>query len=270
MQPHAPEPIPEPIHIYLTDQVLAIHARTVVSGPTTRPSLAVLWTESGKPFHIGDGAGRQWCGDAAIVSQNTLRSLQVDDAGLLSVNFEPGHPMLPALTGLVGKQAIQPIDRRVVHAFTHELSAAIQRKSVDDLDALATELAGALARGVRCGAQIDGRVRDALASLRRNPVSPPSVDGLARESHLSADRLSRLLAEALGVPYKSYVLWLKYRRALGMLGQDGTLTHIAQAAGFFDQPHMTRAFMQYFGYLPSQIRQQGVVLTEHTLAATSR
>jgi AraC-like DNA-binding protein len=47
--------------------------------------------------------------------------------------------------------------------------------------------------------------------------------------------------------------WLRQQRVLrarALISQGHTLADVAAACGFADQPHMTRSFVQQFGFTP--------------------
>lgn len=249
------------LHVQLTSQVLAISAPTVHSGPTSRPSVVVIWSANGRPFVIQGASGSpDWSGDAAIIAPHFVRGLQAQDCHILSINFEPNHPWLPSLTKHLGDKGITPLDQRRLRAFSHEMHAAITGESSVAVDALASELAASLAPASPAQRSRDGRVAALLARLEEQLCAPPSISELAREARVSEDRISHLLTAEIGMPYRSYLLWRRYRRALALLHSDLSLSAIAQAAGFYDHAHMTRTFNHFFGYSPSAVRQQGLVI----------
>ncbi len=102
---------------------------------------------------------------------------------------------------------------------------------------------------------------------------PERLDGtlrlttIAREVGLSASRLSHLLTENLGIPFRVYVLWLRLERAAGELSQGRTLTEAAHAAGFADSAHLSRVFRRMFGIAPSDVT---AVATWHVPGELSR
>ena len=91
------------------------------------------------------------------------------------------------------------------------------------------------------------RAREMLAdSLAR----PPSLGELAAASGLSKYQLLRRFKEVHGVTPFAWLLQQRTEVARGLIRRGAALTQAAMAAGFADQSHMTRAFVQHFGYTP--------------------
>lgn len=90
------------------------------------------------------------------------------------------------------------------------------------------------------------------------------VTALADELEMSASRLSHLVTEHLGIPFRPYVLWLRLQRAAGELARGRAITEAAHVAGFADGAHMTRVFRRMFGIAPSEV---STVATWHLAGA---
>lgn len=252
---------PQNLNVQLTSQVLAISAPTVHSGPTSRPSVVVIWSANGKPFVVRGASGTAcWSGEAAIIAPHFVRALSAQDCHILSVNFEPNHPCLPSLRKQLGGKGLVPLDPRRVRAFSYDMQAAVIGGNPVAVDGLATELAVSLMPASSSARARDARVTALLARLEEQLCAPPSIAELAREARISEDRMSHLLSAEIGMPYRSYVLWRRYWRALRLLHSGLGLSDIAQAAGFYDHAHMSRTFLSFFGYSPSAVRRQGIVL----------
>ena len=66
--------------------------------------------------------------------------------------------------------------------------------------------------------------------------------------HLSPSRLRHLFVEQTGLPFKTYVLWLRLVRAVQIYSEgEASLTQAAHAAGFADSAHFSRIFKRTFG-----------------------
>lgn len=79
------------------------------------------------------------------------------------------------------------------------------------------------------------------------------LPALAAELGLSESRLSHLITEHLGIPFRPYVLWLRLLRAGAELAAGRSITECAHAAGFADGPHLSRMFRRMFGITPSDV-----------------
>ena len=91
------------------------------------------------------------------------------------------------------------------------------------------------------------------------------LPSIADELGLSDSRLSHLVVEHLGIPFRPYVLWLRLLRAGAEIAAGRSITESAYAAGFADGPHLTRTFRRMFGVTPSDVSAHA---TWHVSAAT--
>jgi AraC-like DNA-binding protein len=117
-------------------------------------------------------------------------------------------------------------------------------------------LEGVVAR--LCGSTTDGpppdeRVKRAVALLKRLPEKRLSVKRLARAANLSEGRMSHLFTEEVGIPIRSYLLWLRIIEAVKRVFAGDSLTTAAHASGFADSAHFCRTFGRMFGMRPSDI-----------------
>jgi len=53
--------------------------------------------------------------------------------------------------------------------------------------------------------------------------------------------------EQTGLSFRSYLLWLRITKALGIISEGRTLTEAAHVAGFADSAHFSRTFRRMFG-----------------------
>jgi AraC-like DNA-binding protein len=93
----------------------------------------------------------------------------------------------------------------------------------------------------------DRRVRKIIKWANDNLESSFGIDEAAREVGLSASRASHLFVEETGLPFRTYVLWLRLVRAVDARIAGRTLTEAAQEAGFSDSAHLSRTFKRMFG-----------------------
>ena len=92
-----------------------------------------------------------------------------------------------------------------------------------------------------------------VTALPHRLDGPLRFSNLAKELELSESRLSHLIAEHLGVPFRPYVLWLRLQRAAAELAHGRSLTEAAHHAGFADGAHLSRVFRRMFGIAPSEL-----------------
>lgn len=97
------------------------------------------------------------------------------------------------------------------------------------------------------------------ALVRALQTLPQRLDGsvrlapLAAELEISESRLLHLFGEELGLPFRSYVAWLRLRKAATAVQGGSNLARAAHEAGFADAAHFTRTFRRMFGITPSEI-----------------
>jgi transcriptional regulator GlxA family with amidase domain len=104
-------------------------------------------------------------------------------------------------------------------------------------------------------------VVEALAGLQQQR----SIEALVRESRYSHRHFDALFRSAVGVGPKAYARVLRFREALRLLAshRDAPLVAIASRAGYSDQAHFTRAFVEMAGVTPSVYRSRSPTASRH-------
>lgn len=64
---------------------------------------------------------------------------------------------------------------------------------------------------------------------------------------LSSSRARHLFVEQTGLPFRSYLLWLRITKAVRIMSAGSSLTEAAHEAGFADSAHFSRTFRRMFG-----------------------
>lgn len=82
---------------------------------------------------------------------------------------------------------------------------------------------------------------------------------LSLEVSLSESRISHLFKDEIGIPLKKYLLWVKTKRAMQSFLEGSTLTEVAHQHGFFDQAHLSNAFLKFLGIRPSKKYNSGII-----------
>ncbi len=96
-------------------------------------------------------------------------------------------------------------------------------------------------------------VISALAYLDSALQDRPRLQEAARAAGISPSRLTHLFSRQVGIPFRRFVLWLRLRRAAEHVSAGSSLTEAAIAAGFSDQPHLTRICTSICDVTPSAI-----------------
>jgi transcriptional regulator GlxA family with amidase domain len=88
----------------------------------------------------------------------------------------------------------------------------------------------------------------------------PSLDELAAEAEMSRFNFSRAFHATAGLSLRDYVQTLRLKRTTALLlTSRRPLTDIAQDCGFYDLPHLDKAFRRRFGMTPHEFRRRHVV-----------
>jgi AraC-like DNA-binding protein len=101
------------------------------------------------------------------------------------------------------------------------------------------------------GAALDARVERTLAAVARQPAL--SLQALAKQVHLSPERLRHLVVEQTGSSLRTLRLFQRTLLAVEHLLRGEALAKAAALAGFADQAHFTRSFVRSFGRTPSSV-----------------
>ncbi|MDP1557123.1 MAG: AraC family transcriptional regulator [Hyphomonas sp.] len=186
-------------------------------------------------------------GPFAIVAPDTLHAFEA--RGLVSHLFvEPesrtGRTLVQLMQGrpaatLTAAQA-QDSPRLILEAFQHPRDP---RGALRDAGKKISDRIAGHARVV----EPDRRVRQIIKWAIDNLDSPLGIDQAARGVGLSPSRASHLFVEETGLPFRTYVLWLRLVCAVEARLAGRTLTEAAQEAGFSDSAHLSRTFKRMFG-----------------------
>jgi AraC-like DNA-binding protein len=94
--------------------------------------------------------------------------------------------------------------------------------------------------------------------LENHYADVPSLPELAAMAGMSRSHFSRTFHAVVGTPLRQYVGDLRLQRACALLRQSTlSLTAIAMECGFYDLPHLDKAFRRRFGMAPQRFRQPG-------------
>ena len=85
------------------------------------------------------------------------------------------------------------------------------------------------------------------------------VESLAKKMYLSVSQLNRKLNALLGRPAGQLIRELRLHFAARLLAHNtGTISEVAQRAGFSDQAHFCRSFKKVFRCTPSHYQKQHI------------
>lgn len=100
----------------------------------------------------------------------------------------------------------------------------------------------------------DYRVRRMIAWAAQQVDGPVSLADAVAVGGLSASRLRHLFVEQTGLPFKTYLLWLRLTRAVEVVAAGASITQAAHDSGFADSAHLSRTFRRMFGIAPAALR----------------
>lgn len=100
----------------------------------------------------------------------------------------------------------------------------------------------------------DPRVQKIIARLAARLDGPITLASAARSVNLSPGRVRHLFVEQTGLPFRTYLLWLRLMKAVGLFAGGASLTEAAHEAGFADSAHFSRTFRRMFGIQAAALR----------------
>ena len=95
--------------LYVWDDRFLYLTEGIVSGLTQRHTVTLLVSLGEAGFRLGDGQGRVTDYPAALIGNQTARSLDASRAPLLSMNFDPQSYEYHCLAAMLGRQAVRPV-----------------------------------------------------------------------------------------------------------------------------------------------------------------
>jgi AraC family transcriptional regulator len=193
--------------------------------------------------------GHSYAGSAAAVAPDVSHTFQGDGA-VAHVFVEPESRLGRALTGRVFERAsLAALDAGSVAESIAQLSAWYDRPDRKDaqLIELGRALVAQLADERAIAAVADPRVKRILAWAPGQLRNPVSLADAARLVGLSSGRARHLFVEQTGLPFRTWLLWLRLQKAIEGYARGMTLTDAALDAGFSDSAHFSRTFRCMFG-----------------------
>lgn len=133
-------------------------------------------------------------------------------------------------------------------AATRSPSGLAQSTAGPDARQAVQHAARALWSGPHSSEQIrDARLRRLARVIEATPDDWSAIRRGIESTHLSAAYLSVRFREALGMPMRSFALWMKFELACALVLEGRSAGDAAVEAGFADQSHMGRAARRFAG-----------------------
>lgn len=178
--------------------------------------------------------------------------LIIYDTGQVEVVGLHDQVALPVLAAGIHLRGIR-FHPAVVGAAFHTPASTLRNRTVP-----ADTLVGSkVARQLVDADAIDTWIRSIKPSRRTvaavNLLADRSVDDVAAALDISGRHLRRLLLDDIGLPPKVYQQVLRLQRFLRSIDAGAQLAAGAAAAGYADQPHLTRQVRRFCGVAPSRL-----------------
>lgn len=244
--------------VSIFDRSIVITTPNLASGVIRRPAVTLLLSLDGSPFSLTVDSVRLERVLAVAVADSKARTLRAVGCELASINVEAGHPLFLAARRLLDARGFCVLRSDALLACRDALRASMlgTHPSEPDESTLLSLFDLRVPGHVPSGAaKSRSRREDLLATFEAFGTQPFSLSQMAARFHMSDSRLSHLFVEDVGVPLRSYALWRRHRYALAKLPTAPSLTDLALESGFADAAHMTRTFVNYFGFSPNAVRR---------------
>jgi AraC family transcriptional regulator len=203
-----------------------------------------------------DTADAHAAGDAVAVAPDAGHTFEAE--GLIAILFiAPEARAGRAIAAQIfAGTALAAVPAALLGDFRARIAAAFRAPGRTE-DAVFVDLGQALISHMAGSARADVpdlRIRKVIAWAAERLDGPLSLSDAAPGVNLSAARLRHLFVEQTGLPFKTYLLWLRLTRALEHFAAGSSLTQAAHEAGFSDSAHLSRTFRRMFGIAPAALR----------------
>ena len=174
-------------------------------------------------------------------------------AAFLFVEPESGAGQALAASS-IGGIALSALSGPALRPLLDRLAACFRANADDpEMIGLGREILAALA-GSAAPIATDRRVRAMMAYAGDNLGNPLSLPLAASAACLSPSRARHLFVAETGLPFRTFVLWLRIKRAVEIFAAGASLTEAAHEAGFADSAHFSRTFRRNFGLPAAALR----------------
>jgi AraC-like DNA-binding protein len=203
-----------------------------------------------------DGEGQRAHGPALAIAPDALHAFQ--GTGLVAHLFvaSDGQAGRKLVRELFADGPIASIPARRLGDLPARFRATFEdpRHTDDELRALGEDL---IARLVGPSSPTDGpdpRIAKSIAWVTARLDQAVSLGDVAKLICLSPGRTRHLFVQQTGLPFRTYLLWLRLVRAVELFAGGASLTEAAHGAGFADSAHLSRTFRRMFGIAAASLR----------------
>jgi AraC-like DNA-binding protein len=197
---------------------------------------------------------------AALIPTDIPHEFEADGSLVAHVFVEPETPPGRALARRFGSAEIRGLPEGETDEPSRRLLELHEAGAKDaELIAVVRDAVSLLADAADPPEPADPRVLGAIGEARRRLDEPISLEEVAAHVRLSPDRFRHLFVAETGLPFRTYLLWLRLERAISVFAAGGSWTEAAHAANFADSAHLSRTLRRMFGIAPSALRRMKVV-----------
>lgn len=203
-----------------------------------------------------EGRDRQVVGGAAAVAPDAEHTFEAE--GLVAHLFvDPeGRPGRALQRALFNGGTVVPIPAMSLAGFPARLLAGFEAPGRTDqsLVEFGSALVAQLAPDVERDERPEARVRKMSAWAAARLDKAVTLAEAAAHVGLSSGRARHLFVEKTGLPFRTYLLWLRLMKAVQIFSVGASLTDAAHGAGFSDSSHLSRTFRRMFGIAADSLR----------------
>jgi AraC family transcriptional regulator len=160
------------------------------------------------------------------------------------------------VSSLFATESIATIPERRLGDLPARLKAAFEdpRATDERLTVLAQDIIEALAGARDRARAYDPRIDKVITWMTGRLDQAIGLREVAEVIRLSPGRMRHLFVQQTGLPFRTYLLWLRLVRAVEIFAVGESLTEAAYGAGFADQAHLSRTFRRMFGIAAASLR----------------
>jgi len=203
--------------------------------------------------------GRDHCAAGAVaaaVAPDVEHAFEAHGDAVAHLFVDPdGHAGRHLRRTLFTTGDVVPITSTHLVKLRAQLHAALQSRRTDaPFIELGRSLLSQLAPGSERDERPEVRVRKMSAWAAARLETPVSLEDVAKHVGLSPGRARHLFVDQTGLPFRTYLLWLRLMRAVELFSAGSSLTNAAHGAGFSDSSHFSRTFRRMFGIAADSLR----------------
>jgi len=235
-------------HAYVLERGHVFTSALVARKVTMSCYAMIVLTARGKPFSIQVGQdAREY--RAVAIRPPIERAVYADDVRLTSFHLNPLHPNFRMFRSIECPGLLE-LPRASFAALDEALNTAYEgRSTIQQANELFESVIATASTYLAKPKPTDARIERIVARLQAGSQS--SLKELAASVGLSANRMTHLFTETVGISLRSYTLWQKMHRVPSLLAAGKSFTETAHDCGFTDSAHMAAAFQNLYGAPPS-------------------